>query len=555
MKTTLALESLETRFALSAYTVEILDRHDLVTDDIEAQMRSAADFVMQDLAEFVEWKGTIDLRIEVRTPWQIYPDGVISAVLQVTPEKRNATLHEMLTGEDLYPQSPDVGLYFNVATDGGLKVYGIPAYFDPEPATYVPAEVPPGYFDFIGVLRHEVAHGIAYQFGTVDFSRHVTESDGFKFFSGPNVVETLGRPLPMSTFGGTHYGNYLLPDNPVTTGLMYQWGNYWGNRLDWGRLDLAVLRDVGLTTKNESALPLLDTMDNRIARVGTISSGVDENMPAGTIAATVGATLDGTTEYTFSLVAGWDSEHFRMDGNRVVTVGPLDHEEAGTRVVYVQMEDSQGVRTRGRVEIEVFDGIDTPSLRVPDSFWMVRGHGPLEGMSLAGDQDLVALVVVFSRTGTLESRVDDPSILSYVIRNKAGGTTLIMRGTLADLSRNFHNTFYTGNEDSLSVQMASGNRNLADVHVRLDHMWPRPGAGRNNDAIELVLHEGGPITPIPVTVQTSDGVMGPVFTSTPVPARTLTKEMRYAAFAAMVTRLQTEEIMVSEPIQRRPLFV
>ena len=50
MKTTIALESLETRFALSAYTVEILDRHGLVTDDIEAQMRSAADFVMQDLA-------------------------------------------------------------------------------------------------------------------------------------------------------------------------------------------------------------------------------------------------------------------------------------------------------------------------------------------------------------------------------------------------------------------------------------------------------------------------------------------------------------------------
>jgi hypothetical protein len=531
MKTILSLESLEKRFALSAYTVEIVDRQDLVSPEIERQFTDAAHFVMRDMAEFMDWKGTLDLRIQVEPPLNNI-DGVTPAIMSVTRDRRNATVHEMVTGIDLFPDHPDVGMVVHLGLDGTVKLYGMKAYFDPDPVTYVPVDLPQGHFDVIGVLRHEVAHGIGFQWGTTDFSRHVVKEGEYHYFNGPETVRIYGGPLPMSTFGGTHYGNYKLPDNPVRSGLMYQWGNYGGNRLDWGQVDLAILRDVGLATKNESGLPLFDTMDSRLPRVSTISSGVDENMPAGTLAATVGVEGGSLLDYTFTIADGWDSEHFRIEGNTIVTSGPLDHEEARTRVVYVQMEDPQGVKTRGRVEIEVFDGDDTPSLRVPSSFPMVNGTGPLAGMSFGGDQNLVALVAVFSRNGKLESRVDDPSVMSYTIKNKAGGMTLFMKGTLADLSRNFHKTFYTGNESTISVQMASGNKNLADVHVPLMYMWPRT---------------------VPV-------FMGPIFPTVPTleavgPRRMLTREMRFAAYATMITRLQANEILVSEPEQRRALFV
>lgn len=69
MKTQLGIESLENRLALSAYTVEILDRQNLVPSWVEDRMRIAANFTMRNMAEFVNWRGTLDLRIDVRPNW------------------------------------------------------------------------------------------------------------------------------------------------------------------------------------------------------------------------------------------------------------------------------------------------------------------------------------------------------------------------------------------------------------------------------------------------------------------------------------------------------
>ena len=42
---------------------------------------------------------------------------------------------------------------------------------------------------------------------------------------------------------------------------MYQWGNYVGNRLDIGRIDLAILEDLGYEIKTYENLPLFDLID------------------------------------------------------------------------------------------------------------------------------------------------------------------------------------------------------------------------------------------------------------------------------------------------------
>ena len=104
--------------------------------------------------------------------------------------------------------------------------------------------VTPGQFDFIGAVTHEIFHGLGIQ-GCAEFVKYVTNVNGINYFNGPNTVAALGRPLPMGSSGGTHYGNTSLPDNPINSGLMFQWGNYAGNRLDIGRLDLMILKDMG----------------------------------------------------------------------------------------------------------------------------------------------------------------------------------------------------------------------------------------------------------------------------------------------------------------------
>lgn len=499
---------------MAAYTVTVQDLSNLVSPQVEEQMRSASNFVMQNLSEFVNWRGTLDLMINVLPPLSPH-DGITPAILQNMPNPngpgwRNATLHEMLTGVDPYPDHPDVGMTVHLGNDGSVKLYGMKAYFDPNPGTYVPAVVPFGHFDFIGVLNHEVAHGVAFQFGTVDFSSHIQQFGGYSYFTGSHTVETLGQPLPMSTFGGTHYGNYLVSNNPVNSGLMWQFGNYSGNRLDWGKVDLAVLRDLGLTTKNESNLPLFDVRDRDIARIFVSTSGVSENMPINTVAATIGTT-EGTSDFTFSLADGWDSEYFRIVGTTIVTTTPLDYETTKSLVVYAQMRDSDGVVTRGRVEINVFDVVDEqPVFRAPSSFQMVNGQGSLSGMSFSGDPNAIALFVVFSRNGKLEI-TDSRDVFSQVVKNKAGGTTLFMRGTLTNLSQNFNKIRYFGNERSLSIQVAHNNKNIADISVPIIHMFPR------------------------------NVVIGPVRQS-PVPRRVLTRQMRQAAFARLAIQMQNQEI-------------
>lgn len=469
MKTQLGIESLENRLALSAYTVEILDRQNLVSPQLENQMRAAANFTMQNLGRHVNWRGVLDLRIDVQ-PNAAPHDGSIYAIMSVTPDRRNAVVHEMRTGVDLYPKDPDIGMTVKVGRDGTLKLYGMKLYLDPNPMSYVAADVPAGHADFIGVLNHEVAHGLAFQWGTTEFSRYGTTVGGYSYFNGPETVRTLGRPLPMSTFGGTHYGNHLLPDNPFTSGLMYQWGNYAGNRFDWGRLDLAVLRDVGLSTKNESRLPLVDTMDSTLPEAVLSRYEVRENSSIGTTVATVSMS-NGVSGYTFQIVEGWGDNLFGFEGDRLVVKGGIDYETSSMHKVYVRMIDPSGVWTQSPVYIRVLDVQETPVLKTPAWFTTVNGTGPLTGMSISGDSGTFAVVAIMSRSGTFESRATDPEVKVRVVGDGVGGTTVFMTGSIQAISRNFRNILYRGREASITVQMASGGKLLADVKVPLKHLF------------------------------------------------------------------------------------
>jgi hypothetical protein len=461
----LRVEQLEDRRVLSAYTVDISDMRNLVSTSVEDQMRLAANYVMTNLSRFVSWKGTIDLKLDIQPPNGVH-DGITPAIMQ-TRNGKNLTVQEMVTGVDPDPKAPDVGMTIYLGNDGTVKVYGMKAYFDPQPMPFVPATVPSGHIDFIGLLNHEVAHGLAFQWGTTNFSRHVINVGGNYYFNGPETVKTLGKPLPMSTFGGTHYGNYLLPNNPIKSGLMYQFGNYGGNRLDYGRLDFAVLRDVGLSTKDLSGFPLVDRIDSQAPKLFVSKTSVNENLPAGTTVATLSSSRG--PDYTFQIVPGWDSSNFRISGRSLVTTDSFNFEAKNSYTIYVRSVDKSGVWgwTDTKLTVTVNDVRETPQLHTPSFITLVNGLGPLNQLSLSGDRGTMVHVGIISLTGTLEARFSDPSIRIGIVKNSYGGMTLSMSGTVEAITRNFRNVYYRGKDASLNVQMVWGGNNLADRWVPL----------------------------------------------------------------------------------------
>lgn len=456
--TNLSIEKLDDRRVLSAWTVSVDDPHDLVPTIVEDQMRASAQYVMRKLDTHLSWQGTLDLAINVRHSLPQH-DGITPAILQVLPNGSNATIHEMRTGFDHMPNHPDIGTTVHVGWDGTVKLYGMRAYFDPDPIQYVPANVPQGHFDFIGVLDHEVAHGLGFQLGTTDFSRWVTtDQNGYKFFNGPETVRVLGRPLPLSTFGGTHYGNGLLPDNPINTGLMYQWGNYAGNRLDWGRLDFAVLKDLGITVKSVAGLPLVDVIDSAMPRLSRQSVSVKENMAAGTVVTTLG-TNQGSG-FRFEVVG---SDGFGVGLNVILTtLRSFDYEATRTYPLLVRMIDSRGVWTHARLTVDILDVPENqpqnPSLLAPRSL-SISSSVNLGAVRVAGDSTTSITLLVFARTGVLQSTVRDSQVQVRSVRNKWGGTTMTMVGTAAAIDRNLRHITYQGNDPSINIQIAANRRN------------------------------------------------------------------------------------------------
>lgn len=461
----LSFESLEDRRTLSAWTVNVWDSQNLISPQVENQMKAAGHFVMQDLDQRVSWKGTLDMVIDV-LPARPEHDGFTPAILQVMAGGRNATIYEMQTGIDPMPNHPDVGMTVFLGRDGTVKLYGMKAYFDPEPGSYTPANVPVGHFDFIGVLTHEIAHSIAFQAGTTDFNRYITvDNVGNRFFNGPETVRLLGRPLPLTRMAGTHYGNGALPDNPIRSGLMYEWGNYGGNRLNWGKLDFAVLRDVGINVKNTQGLPFLDTFDSVRPRIVLSNSAIRENMRPGTFVANVGTTRG--PNFTFQLLPNLDGAKFRLSGTTLTTTATFDYEVQSSFKIFVRIIDSEGVWTQQRLTIRVMDVFENPVLQMPSVLY-ASGATSFKQVQIGGNNETrVTFVISCSSLGTFYYNGRDPAVQLFLTKNPRGGTTVTLIGTRAALNRNLVHLVYKGASDTLSAQIAANGRNWGIGTVRV----------------------------------------------------------------------------------------
>lgn len=250
------------------YTVTISDPKNLIDSDAESKLLIAGTFVIELIGSHVHWEGVMDMKIVIEENAllpDVYGDGIdidglLPSIVQLSWVDGgwiNETIHEATTGEDRFPDLPDVGCTIYLGHDGTMRNYGAPVWIDPDPSRETPPRIPPGHHDFIGILIHEIFHSLGIIQDTNEWRSLIENTDGVDFFVGEKTVELLGEPLP---FRGDHYGHDDLP-TVVDRGLMYIWGHYELNRLDIGRLDLALLEDLGYTIKTYDGLPLVELPD------------------------------------------------------------------------------------------------------------------------------------------------------------------------------------------------------------------------------------------------------------------------------------------------------
>ena len=270
---------------MSLYTLTINDPKNLLSDSIKALIHTDVDFVIREsIDRFIDWKGTLDFRVNIKTNADFFKevswakniansDGCLPGTEMAWVGSKKSNLIEATTGKDANGSESDAGFTIYLGLDGTVKLFGVPLWLDPNPTYNVSPAIPEGHYDFVSVALHEIIHTLAFD-GVSNkaspFGALSTRAGDYYNFIGANVLALLGGPLPMT------------PDNHVKSslclpyedsGLMRDYGNYQDNRWDIGRIELAVMKDLGYNVNgNLSGLSYTDIDDKNTAIIGTASA-------------------------------------------------------------------------------------------------------------------------------------------------------------------------------------------------------------------------------------------------------------------------------------------
>lgn len=240
---------------MSLWTVAIADSRNLLDAATKSLIDTDLRYVIDYLDRFIDWKGTLDVQVNIKTyedlkaeqGWDF--DGISPATemswFANGSELNKSNLIEVLTGEDKNGAQPDAGFTIYLGKDGTIRNYGTPVWLDPHPVYQSLSPVPAGTHDFVSIALHEVLHTLAFDqadFATSTLGSKVTLKDGVYYFAGEATVALLGQPLAFDAVG--HVISALNP-HYAQSGMMSDVGNYAQNRWDIGRIELAVMQDLG----------------------------------------------------------------------------------------------------------------------------------------------------------------------------------------------------------------------------------------------------------------------------------------------------------------------
>lgn len=264
-----------------SYTIDI-DGSFSLTEGQLALIRSGTAFAIDQLGRHLDWLGSLDVQIHIRPhtdPDNPYPqfNGLLPANPAVTFDTLGranlVTIAEARTGQDANGAAPDAGFTIYLGQDGTLRNYGAPLWLDPTPRADRDPSIPAGHHDFISIAIHELMHCVgffAWPERQSELLRQTAMVGGVRYFNGPATLELLGGAgLPLSHPESDHYGPLAF----LSRGLMFQYSEHEQNRVLPGRVEFAVLADLGWSVRDIGLLPLSDLDDRQPDLTG--SSGAD----------------------------------------------------------------------------------------------------------------------------------------------------------------------------------------------------------------------------------------------------------------------------------------
>jgi Ca2+-binding RTX toxin-like protein len=471
----------------NSYTFQILDPNNLVSAAIKSSITVDAQYVIGLISRYLSWNGTIDFAVEIRPAAELTwsdADGLLPSIVQTSWTGRawtNDTLTEALTGFDPNPNRPDAGLTIYLADDGTIRNYGAPVWFDPNPGFETNPAVPAGTDDFVGILTHEIFHSLGFINYTQEWAAKMVAAGDISYFTGAQSGALFGGAIPFRT-GFDHYGYAQDPAIPISRGLMYEIGNYERNRFDIGRIDLAMLADMGYTIKSYDGLSLFELVDTATSLTGT---GAAETL-YGDYHGNVLSGLAGNDR----IDAGAGNDQLSGgDGNDLLTGGPgVDSFDGGAnlgddpvtvygdRISFAEASATQGAVADLRTGIISNDGFGNSETMVNIES---LGAGTAFGDTFNGDDNRNALLG--SKGDTLNGHGGDDIIQITAAAAVAGGA-----GT--DLLELFSNGgFYLpdGNGDGMA-ELAQAMVNPWTVDLGLGRIFDGYGNSGSVAGIENV---------------------------------------------------------------------
>ena len=240
-------------------------------------IQAAADY----LDRFVTFDGTIDVRVLVETTstGRFAGTGDQSYVGRVDGYDlwESSLAAEARTGVDPRPGAPDITIFVDPTSSyvGNL-------WWDPQSATSLGGTVPDGRTDAFSVVLHEMLHGMGVigwrnietgalpaDYRSVWDSR-VSVEGGRAWFDGPATRSLLGEPVEVR-LGGSQ-GAFHLGAGPQLADSTQPWLEasqlngyyfYYGERYMLGRLELALLQDIGWVLEPTTLVDVVNRWDAR----------------------------------------------------------------------------------------------------------------------------------------------------------------------------------------------------------------------------------------------------------------------------------------------------
>ncbi len=259
---------------VDGFTLTINDPNNILGSN-QAALLKDANFVISTLNTYLNFAAPLDLEITVEpaSANASNTDGLLPSSPQWAVQNGQEVLVAAVkgqTGIDLNGSGPDGGFTIYAGNDGTLKNYGSPLWFDPDPQLGVTPSFPSADADFVSIMTHELLHCLGFaSWGAVNaaWNQHTYEENGVWYYKSAAIEKLLGGDLPLAPNETTgeaadHIGNTSITYQPVTSDMMFEWGNYANNRWDFGQVDLTILQDLGWKIQNYQALPLVDPLDS-----------------------------------------------------------------------------------------------------------------------------------------------------------------------------------------------------------------------------------------------------------------------------------------------------